>query len=93
MRPIRGDIHVAVDYPKEVEDMTLRDAVDWFKAVEDTMARLEQSHGPITAMEHRYISQRWGHLMNEIAKREMLPVGNVSWMLSEIAGAERRMGN
>lgn len=92
MQPIRGDIHVAVDYPKPVEEMTLRDAVDWFKLVKTTMDNLEATLGRITVMEHKYVGQRWGHLVDQIAKREEIPVGSIAWILSEVANSEMRLG-
>jgi len=87
MMPIRGDIHVAVEYGQDPETMTLRDVVEWYKKVVAASKRL----GTATSMEVKHVDQAWGHLMQKIAEREGVPQGFLAYLLTELARTEMRV--
>lgn len=87
MQPIRGEVHAVTEFGMEVEDMILRDAVEWYKKA---FAVLRALPAP-TSMEVKYINQRWVHLVDTIAKREKVPTGSLSYYLGELAQAEGRV--
>ena len=71
MQPIRGDVHVAIEYGKEANLFTLREVVEWFKKVVAMTGRL----GTPTEMEVRHIDKAWAVLIAEVAEREGVPSG------------------
>jgi len=83
MQPIRGTVHAVVDF-KDPEKMTLRQGLEWYKNV----IRVLREWGTPTAMETRYIDQRWVTLVAAIAEREGVPTGTLSYFLGETANAE-----
>lgn len=85
--PIRASIHVLGEFSKDDEDMTIRDAIEWFKrAVRGTT-------GELSAMEHRELNGRWAHLAEVIAKREGVPAGSLSYFMGELAQTEIRLAD
>lgn len=83
MQPIRGDIHVAVDF-EDAEKFTLREAIEWWKSV----VQAGRSLGTVNTMETKYMNERWAHLVGVIATREGVPAGALSYFLGELATAE-----
>jgi len=65
--------------------MSLREAVEWYKRV----ARADI--GTPTGTEVEYLNKRWGSLITEIATREGVPAGILSYMLNEIATQELKL--
>lgn len=91
MQPIRGDVYVACEWGEvEPEDMTFRQAIEWYKRASRILRGLAESLGPLSHMETSYINQRWVALCGDLAKREGLPVGALSYFLHELAAAEMR---
>lgn len=83
--PIRPEIHVAVEFPKDPKDMTLREAVDWYKGLVDL------NIGGITPLESSYVNERWTTLVEGIASREGVPSGYLSYTMYELASTELRL--
>lgn len=79
--PIRPEIHSLVDFT-DPEKMTLRDAVEWYKQL------LRTDLGVPTALEVKYMDERWATLCLAISEREKVPAGWISWLLSELAQSE-----
>lgn len=77
-------IYVAVEFPDNVEDLTLRQAIDWWKRVSVAGTSL----GTPTAMEVRHMNEQWTLLLETLAKKQGVPLGALSYFLSEIAVAE-----
>ena len=86
MQAIRGDIHVAVDYGAEPEEMTLREAVEYYKKVIRVSAEL----GTLTGLELKHVDQAWGFLVGKLAGREGIPSGWLTYLLGELARSETR---
>jgi hypothetical protein len=85
--PIRGDIHVAVDYKTtEPENMTLREIVEYYKHV----VHVAQALGTATSLELKHIQQAWDYLVGLVATREGVPSGFLTYLLSELARSEMR---
>lgn len=81
--PVRSSIHVLSEYPKEAAEMTLRDCLEWFKkAVKDLDGE------DLRPLEQRYLNERWAHLVDQVANREGVPTGSLSYYLGELAHAE-----
>ena len=86
MQPIRNEIYTVTEFEHEdAEDHTLRDAIEWYKKVLNTMRAL----GVPTKMETGYVNQRWVALIAGVAKRERIPAGALSYFLAELAKAEQ----
>ncbi len=83
--PIRQSIFVLTEFSKEPEDMTIRDAIEWFKRA----ARAPV--GDLSGMEVKELDSTWGHLSNTIAKREGIPSGSLSYFMGELAQTEMRL--
>lgn len=81
--PIRESVHVLTEFPKEAEEMTLRDCLQWWKRAVNTLEGMT-----LSAMEHRELNQRWAFLCEAVAKREDIPSGSLSYFLGELATAE-----
>jgi hypothetical protein len=86
VQPIRADIHTAVEYPEKPVNMTLREAIEWWKEC----VRAGQAIGSVNVMEEKYLNERWAGLVEELAHREKVPVGALSYFLGELAQAEMR---
>lgn len=81
--PIRGTIHALTEFPKEPEQMTLRDCLEWWKAC------IRHLQGQmLTPLENKYLNERWVFLINAVAGREGVPNGSLSYYLAELATAE-----
>jgi len=85
--PIRPAVHALVEFSAEPGAMSLRDAIEWWKGC----VRAAEPLGMLTAQEEKYMNQRWGVLIGEIAKREHLPVGMLSYFLGETAQTEIKL--
>ncbi len=83
--PIRTSIFVLTELEDEPEDMTLRQALEWFKRA----ARAQV--GQLSAMEFKELNSTWAHLCKGIAKREGVPDGSLSYFLGELAQTELRL--
>lgn len=86
MQAIRGDIHVAVEYPKDPDQMTLRNAVEYYKRV----IVVSNSVGTLANTELQHINQTWNFLMKRMAEREGIPQGWLSYLVGELARSETR---
>lgn len=84
--PIRGDIHVAVEYDTDPEKATLRDLIEWYKKV----VRVADMLGTTRPMEIKYIDQAWIHYCSEVAKTQAVPTGALMVFTQELARAEMR---
>lgn len=85
--PVRGDIHVAVDYQRpDPENMTLREVCEYYKRVVAVSSRV----GTPTGLEVKHIDQAWNHLIKLIAEREGVPQGWLAYLLGELARSETR---
>lgn len=78
---VRAVVHAALAYDKEPEDMTLRDAVDWYKSV------VHAVNNPNFA-EVSYINARWADLCGKMATKQGVPGSYLSYMLNELAVGE-----
>ena len=83
--PVRPAVFTLCEWQKEAGKMTLREAVEWYKHV----ARADI--GTPTGLEVEYLNKRWGALITEIAAREGVPAGLLSYMLNEIATQELKL--
>lgn len=79
---IRKTIFVAVDTEKEPGEMTLREVVEWFKKV------MVAGGTEANFAELKYMNERWAEIVSQVAKREGVPVGFLSYMLNELATSE-----
>ena len=86
MMPIRGDVHVAIEYDGEPGEMTLRQCAEWYKR----NVRVFDKLGTATKMETTHITQAWTHLMEQVAKREEVPSGFLAYLVQELARSEMR---
>lgn len=85
--PIRQFVFEVTDW--QGGEMTLRQAIDWWKRC----VVVGTQYGTLTPMESRYMAKRWAALCHDIAKREGVPEGSLSYYLSELAEAELRNGS
>ncbi len=85
--PIRGSIHVLTELPDEPEDMTIRQAIEWFKKVVRSIG------GDITPLERKELDATWAYLARGIAKREDIPDGSLSYFMGELAQTEMRLAD
>lgn len=83
---VRAIVYTVTDFPKEVQTMTLRDAVEWFKVIGTTVTK------PNFA-EIKYMNERWAYLCTELAKREGVPSGYMSYVLNELAVSEMQVAS
>ena len=83
---VRGLVYTLTDFPKEAQTMTLRDAVEWFKKIGTNITE------PNFA-EVKYMNERWAHLCTELAKREGVPPGWMSYFLNELAVNEMQVAS
>lgn len=84
--PIRGTIHTLTEFAKPEDEMTLRDALEWWKRC------IKHLDGELlNQLEQKYLNERWVFLVSAIAKREGVPTGSLSYYLAELAGAEVRL--
>lgn len=60
---------------------TLRDAAEWYKSVVTMTPELAQD-------EREYTDALWGFLMQELADRQRVPAGFLSWMLQQLVMQE-----
>ena len=67
------------------DPLTLRSAVEWFKT------QLKSPYTPLTVAEREYIDGRWGSIVNKLSEEHQLPLGWLSYQLSELAQAEMAM--
>jgi hypothetical protein len=85
--PIRGTIHTLTEFPKEAAELTLREALEWWKRCIKHL----QNDTPLTPLENKYLNERWAFLVNAVAEREGVPTGSLSYYLAELATAEIRL--
>jgi len=83
--PIRGTIHALTEFPKEPEEMLLRDCLEWWKKC----IRVLQGE-MLNGLVQKHLNERWSFLVNAVAKREGVPTGSLSYYLAELASAEIR---
>ena len=83
--PVRASIFVLAELPKEAEDMTIREAIEWFKRA------VRGVPGTLSSLEHKELNGVWAHLSNTIAKREGIPSGALSYFMGELAQTEIRL--
>jgi hypothetical protein len=81
--PIRPKIYTLTEFPKEPEEMTLRDALQWFKR-----CVLDGDLDTARPLEAKYLNERWAFLVGKVAEREGVPTGSLSYYLGELAQAE-----
>lgn len=82
--PIRPEVFSLTDYT-EPKGMKLREAVEWYKRL------LRAQLGVPTAWEVKFMNERWAALCQELAAREGVPQGYLSYWLSELAMTEVRL--
>lgn len=87
--PIRPTIHSLVDFPwdEPVGKITLRQAIEWFKRGVKGCEPL----GMLTALEQKYMNERWAELCKLMAQVQGVPVGMLSYFLGEVAQAEIKL--
>jgi len=85
--PIRPAIHALVDFD-DPRKMTLREATEWFKQC----VRGAEPLGMLTALEHKYMNERWSVLCKALADEQGIPSGMLSYFLGELAQTEIRLG-
>lgn len=83
--PIRQSIFVLTELPDEPEDMTIRQAIEWFKRA------VRGVSGELSALERKELDGAWAGLIGAIAKREGVPAGSLSYFLGELAQTEMRL--
>ncbi len=83
--PIRASIFVLTELPDEPEDMTIRQAIEWFKRA------VRGATGELSALERKELDATWAHLAEAIAKREDIPSGSLSYFMGELAQTEMRL--
>jgi hypothetical protein len=81
--PIRPEVHALTAFPKEAKTMTLREALEWHKRAVRSLSGVD-----VRPMETKELNSRWAYLCNEIAEREGVPTGSLSYYLGELAQAE-----
>lgn len=81
--PIRSEVYVLTEFPKDEADMTLRDCLQWFKR-----AVIELDGISLNALENDYLNERWAFLVNAVAEKQGVPTGALSYFLGELAQAE-----
>ncbi len=83
--PIRQSIFVLAELPEEPENMTIREAIEWFKRA---------AKAPVTelnGMEIKELNGVWGHLCSRLAEREGIPSGSLSYFMGELAQTEMHL--
>lgn len=70
----------------EGADLCLRGVLDWYRAVVDRMKGQNLSEAELA-----YIDQAWGGLVTQLAFKESVPAGWLSYSLAELARLERRL--
>lgn len=83
--PVRKVVHQLCKLEKDAGAMTLREAVEWYKKV------ARAAIGTPTGAEVEYLNKFWGSLITDIATREGIPAGFLSYVLDEIANQELRL--
>jgi hypothetical protein len=84
--PVRTSFHIATDYgDKPPREYTLREALEWYKRVADTV----EKGMPVSPLEQRLTDEAWVALVAEIAEREGILPGPLSYFLGELALKER----
>ena len=78
---IRTSVERETVYPEAV---TIRTVTDWHK-------RMTRLAAQTTAEEQKYIDQRWVALVTQLAQAEGVPVGWLSWAVSQLAEYELRL--
>ena len=81
--PIRTEVYVLTEFPKDEGDMTMRDALQWFKKTVTELDGLA-----LNQLETNYLNERWVFLVNSIAEQQGVPTGALSYFLGELAQAE-----
>lgn len=76
---------------KPASEFSLREAVEWYKTLIRQVERLEL--GGLSAQEEQQINTSWMHLVNEVAEREGLPAGFLSYMLATLAQSEIQLAD
>lgn len=84
--PIRPEVFALTELPKLAAEMTLRDALEWFKG---SVRKL--TGASLRPLERRELDGAWVSLVNAIAEREGVPTGSLSYYLGELATAEMRL--
>jgi hypothetical protein len=83
--PIRPEIFALCTHSEaDMERLTLRQLVDWFKSV-------MHSGMVMTDLEINYVDKYWMALVQTQARQEGVPVGWLSYSLSQLAQAEKRL--
>ncbi len=85
--PIRASIFVLTELPEEPEDMTIRQAIEWFKRA------VQGVTGDLSGMERKELDGTWVHLAEKIARREGIPTGSLSYFMGELAQTELRLAD
>lgn len=86
--PIRSTIHSLTEFPKEAAEMTLREALEWWKKC------IKHLRGEtLNQLENKYLNERWAFLVNAVAEREGVPTGSLSYYLAELGEAEIRLAD
>lgn len=85
--PIRPGIFELTRFDPEPEEMTIRQAVDWFKKV----ARGGEKFGVLTQLEQNHINGQYGVLCKELAKAQEVPAGMLSYFVGELAQTEMQL--
>jgi len=75
-------VYAATEFAKEANEMTMRDALEWYKSV------IRVLRGMTRDLEAKYLNERWVALCDAIGKREGVPTGALSYFLGELAQAE-----
>jgi len=83
--PIRQSVFVLAELPEEPEQMTIREAIEWFKRAAGA------NIGELSGMEYKELNAVWGHLCNRMAEREGIPSGSLSYFMGELAQTEMRL--
>lgn len=87
--PIRTTIHTLVEFPKDPGDMTLREAAEWFKGC----VRGAEPLGMLTALEHKYMNERYAELCKQLAVKQGVPAGMLSYFIGELAQTEIQLAD
>ena len=86
--PVRTPFHVATDYGDiEPQDYTLRQAMEYYKRGIECVIKYQ----PPSPLEQRLVDEAWVALVAEIAEREGILPGPLSYFLGEYALSERNL--
>lgn len=80
--PVRPVIQEITRFPKPPNEMSLREAIEWFKHV------VRSSPSTVSTLEEKFLNEQWTFLVEAIAKREDLPVGFLLYGLHTVVTAE-----